>query len=98
MVSQAAAQMYGLVVHGIMRLITSSKARLIIALCTEGLGHRGEAMKALGSVPSDLKAPVNTVTPSSRDRGNCAENAVGFRFLTHCFDPLRPSGCGMSPR
>lgn len=72
--------MYALVVHGIMRLITSSKARLIIALCTEGLGHRGKAMKALGSVPSDLKAPVNAVTPSSRDRGNCAENAVGFRF------------------
>lgn len=81
MVSQAATQMYVLVVHGIMRLITSSKARLIIALCTEGPSHRGKAMKALGSVPSDLKAPVNTVTPS-RDRGNCARNAVGFRFST----------------
>lgn len=80
MVSQAATQMHALVVHGIMRLITSSKARLIIAFCTEGLSHRGKAMKALGSVPSDLRAPVNAASPSSRDRGDCAENAGGFHF------------------
>lgn len=72
--------MHALVVHGMVRLITSSKAELIIALCTEGLGHRGKVMKALGTVPSDLKAPVNTASLSSRGRGNCAENAVHFHF------------------
>lgn len=73
--------MYALVVHGIMRLITSSKAGLIIALCTEGLGHRGKAMKALGTVPSDLKAPVNTVAFLKRQREVCGKCCT-FLLLT----------------
>ena len=56
------------------------KAMLIIALCTEGLQHRGRTMKGSRFCSRQLESSANTHASFLKSRGNCGENAVGFCF------------------